>query len=53
MRAETEWRMRLLGASSFRGSHWASYSLTWTAAGDSALFLLPQTEQGQKERERE
>ncbi len=41
--------MRPLGASSFRGSYWASYSLTWTAAGDSALFLLPQTKEGQKE----
>ena len=28
VRAETEWRMRPLGASSFRGSYWASYSLT-------------------------
>ena len=40
--------MRPLGASSFRGSYRASYSLTGTAAGDSALFLLPQTEHGQK-----
>lgn len=40
--------MRPLGASSFRGSYRASYSLTGTAAGDSALFLLPQMEQGQK-----
>ena len=40
--------MRPLGASSFRGSYWASYSLTWTAAEDSALFLLPQTKHGQK-----
>jgi hypothetical protein len=28
VRAKTEWRMRPLGASSFRGSYWASYSLT-------------------------
>ena len=42
--------MRPLGASSFRGSYWASYSLTWTAAGDSALFLLPPTKEGQKRR---
>ena len=43
--------MRPMGVSSFRGSYWASYSLTWTAARDCALFLLPQTEQGQKEEE--
>ena len=41
--------MRPLGASSFRGSYRASYSLTGTAAGDSALFLLPPTKEGQKE----
>lgn len=38
-----------LGRIFFRGSYRASYSLTGTAAGDSALFLLPRTEQGQKE----
>ena len=52
MRAEMEWRMRPLGASSFRGSYWASYSLTGTAAGDSALFLLPQNTTGAKGDER-
>ena len=49
VRAETERRMRPMGASSFRGSYRASYSLTGTAAGDCALFLLPLMEQGQKE----
>ena len=40
--------MRPLGASSFRGSYWASYSLTWTAAEDCALILLPPFKQGQR-----
>ena len=41
-----------VGASSFRGSFWASYSLTGTAAGDCALFLLPRMN-GRRARRRE
>ena len=39
-----------MGASSFVVSRRAFQGLTRTAARDCALFLLPQTEQGQKER---
>ena len=38
-----------MGASSFVVSRRAFQGLTETAAGDCALFLLPQLEQGQKE----
>ena len=39
-----------MGASSFVVSRRAFQGLTETAAEDCALFLLPQTKQGQKER---
>ena len=42
-----------MGASFSVASHWAFQGLTRTAARDCALFLLPQSEQGQKEKENE
>ena len=39
-----------MGASSSVVSYWASYSLTGNAAGDCALFLLPRSKSGQKEK---
>ncbi|MBR2771733.1 MAG: hypothetical protein IKD78_06935 [Bacteroidales bacterium] len=38
-----------IGRVFFRGSFWASYSLTWTAAGDCALFLCRDRNRGLRE----
>ena len=50
MRAEKGGECAHTGASSSVASHRAFQGLTRTAARDCALFLLPQLEQGQKER---